>query len=423
MKIALISLLVLLMALAAPAETRNKVKFEKKFKDPVLKQLDEAREQAQAKRDEETAAIHKRQDADKEKEKEAECDMSSDTTGVLPPPAPTAFRQAFHFPPQAQYATNTCWSFSTTSFYEAEIFRLTGKKIKLSEMYTVYWEYVEKVRRYVRERGESLVAEGGEGNALNRVWKQYGIVPAEAYSGLKNGADKHDHTLLIDEVKTFLDYVKTNKLWDEEEVIAQLRVILDKHIGAPPQRFVFNGREMTPQEFLQRETGLNLDDYVELMSTAAQPFYSWQEFKVPDNWWHSKEYLNVPLDVWYGIVVKAAKAGYTLAIGGDVSEPGKLGKMDICFIPTFDIPEAYIDQDSREYRIQNKTTDDDHGIHLVGYTNFKGKDWFLIKDSGRSARWGKFEGYYFFRGDYVKLKMLSYTVHKDMVREILAKVQ
>jgi bleomycin hydrolase len=47
----------------------------------------------------------------------------------------------------------------------------------------------------------------------------------------------------------------------------------------------------------------------------------------------------------------------------------------------------------------------------------------LIKDSGRSARWGRHEGYYFFRGDYVKLKMLTYTVHKDISKNILAKVK
>ena len=137
----------------------------------------------------------------------------------------------------------------------------------------------------------------------------------------------------------------------------------------------------------------------------------------------SKEYLNLPLNVWYNIINKAIKNGYSLVIGGDVSEPGKMWEKDIAFIPSFDIPEKYINQDSREYRIFNKTTTDDHGIHLV--KKYKGKDWFLIKDSGRSARKGAKtnSGYYFFRGDFVKLKMLTFTIHKDMIKKILKKVK
>ena len=275
----------------------------------------------------------------------------------------------------------------------------------------------------MRERGDSLVAEGGEGNALNRIWKTYGIVPEEAYPGFCNGREKLDHEALIEEITRYLDFVKSNNLWDEEDVLDHVTLILNKTLGVPPQKFVYNGREMTPQEFLKKETPLNMDDYVDVMSTSYYPFYTFQEFAVPDNWWHSKDYLNLPLDEWYAVILKAIKAGYSVGIGGDVSEPGKLGFQDVCFVPSFDIPAQFINQDAREYRINNETTADDHGIHLVGYSRVKGHDWFLIKDSGRSARWGRHEGYYFFRGDYVKLKMLTFTVHKDLVKNILAKVK
>ena len=409
--------------LRAANDQKNKVKYEKKYTDPVLKAMDEAREKEQKLADEETQTIKKRQETEKEARKLLERTLQSDMTGVYPPPAPASFKSYFHFPPVAQYNTNTCWSFAGTSFYESEIYRLSGKKIKLAEMWTVYHEYLEKVRRFVKERGASLVAEGGEGNALNRIWKTYGIVPEAAFPGIKMAEQKHDHVRLIHEVNAYLDYVKANSLWDEQDVLTHVAVILNKHLGVPPQKFVFNGREMTPKEFLKNETSLNMDDYLDVMSTSYFPFYTFQEFMVPDNWWHSKDYLNLPLDEWYGLIVKAVKAGYTVAIGGDVSEPGKLGFNDVCFIPSFDIPQQYINQNAREYRIDNKTTDDDHGIHLVGYTRYKGQDWFLIKDSGRSARWGKFEGYYFFRSDYIKLKMLTYTVHKDILKNILAKMK
>ena len=39
-----------------------------------------------------------------------------------------------YLPVISQDRTGTCWSFSTSSFLESEIIRLTGKKIDLSEM-------------------------------------------------------------------------------------------------------------------------------------------------------------------------------------------------------------------------------------------------------------------------------------------------
>jgi hypothetical protein len=44
------------------------------------------------------------------------------------------------------------------------------------------------------------------------------------------------------------------------------------------------------------------------------------------------------------------------------------------------------------------------------------------KDSNRSSRHGKFEGYYFYRDDYVRLKMLTFMVRKDDIADILARV-
>jgi len=118
------------------------------------------------------------------------------------------------------------------------------------------------------------------------------------------------------------------------------------------------------------------------------------------------------------------KNGYTIAIGGDVSESGYRGEYDAAVVPDFDIPEKYINQDAREMRFANHTSTDDHGIHMVGWTHFDSHNWYLIKDSSRSARKGNFEGYIFYREDYVKLKILDFMVHKDAVDpEILKKFE
>jgi len=96
--------------------------------------------------------------------------------------------------------------------------------------------------------------------------------------------------------------------------------------------------------------------------------------------------------------------------------------------PIFDIPSSYINEDARQFRFSNKTTTDDHGMHLIGYVenyNGDGKDWFLIKDSSSGSRNNDKDvpefGYYFFSEDYFKLKMIDLTIHKDAVKDILSK--
>ncbi len=410
-----------LPAFSAPQQ--NKIQYEKRKKDEVMNGIREKRKQLKKEKSEITQKIREGQETEEKAARAGRKVLKADMGGVFPPASPADFKRHFHFPPVPQYMTSTCWSFSNTSYFESEIFRLTGKKIKLSEMWAPYYELIEKCRRYITERGESLVSGGAQSNSVTRMWKKHGIVPAEVYPGVKEKDGKHDHGAMMKEVHAYLEYIEANNLWDEKDNLGHIALILDKHMGKPPESFSYNGKTMTPKEFLEKETGLNLDDYYSVMSTYYFPFYTRGEFRAPDNWWHSKVYLNLPLEEWYGVVKKTINAGYTMVIGGDVSEPGKVGEKDVCFVPSFDIPGKYINQDSREYRIYNKTTGDDHAIHLVGYKKYKGKDWYLLKDSGRSSRHGKHHGYYFFRADFIRLKMLTFTVHKDMLKDILPKVK
>ena len=217
----------------------------------------------------------------------------------------------------------------------------------------------------------------------------------------------------------YLAYCKDHNYWDEPQILGALEAIMNKTMGAPPKEVSWEGKTYTPQAFLSDVLELHMDDYVAFISTESFPFWTKGELKVEDNWWHDAEYYNVPLDVWYDTLLKAAKAGATASIGGDVSEPGYNGYEKIAVIPSFDIPQAFIDQDAREMRIDEGTTTDDHGVHLVGWMRIGDADWFLIKDSARAARKAPPEGYLFYRGDYVRLKMLSFTVHRSFARDVL----
>jgi len=355
--------------------------------------------------------------------KETKTVLTMDFSGIEKPESPKSFAPLFHFPPIRQDTTSACWCFSTTSFLESELYRIHQKKIKLSEMYTVYWEFVEKARRFVQEKGNSEFVAGSEQEAVIARIKQYGAVPAKAYTGLLKGQKRHDHSAMYDEMCEYLDYIRENEIWNEEQVLSNIRQILNKVMGKPPEQITYKGKDMSPQQFRDRVMDLPLDDYVSLMSFKYLPFYTKGEYRVPDNWWLSENYYNVPLEDWYTVLQHAVKKGYTVGIGGDVSEPGKGRFDDIAVIPSYDIPQAYINQDAREFRFYNETSTDDHALHLLGYLRLGDQDWFLIKDSGASAQAGEHKGYYFFRGDWIKLKMLTLFVHRDVVEDLLKKIK
>lgn len=397
-------------------------RYETRFHDPILEELRDGDKEWQAQQDEETGKIKKGHKEKKEKERLDKKVLKSSLPPDQVPASLEAFKKVFHHPPVAQYYTGTCWSFATTSLMESEVKRITGKEVKLAEMSTVYWEYMAKASGFVKERGESLFSEGSQANALTRAWKEHGAWPlVEAYPGYAGEDDRHDHQRMVREMKAVLDSVEDQGLWDEPSTLSMLQVILDREIGRPPDSFVFEGGTISPVEFMNEVLKINPDDYVAFISTLSLPFYTQGEYKVPDNWWHDESYYNVPLDEFYAALKGAIKSGYSLVIAVDYSEPGKDGENDVMFIPDYDIPAEGIDQVAREYRIAHEVTTDDHGVHLAGYTEHAGHDWFLVKDSARSSRRGKYKGYYFIRDDYIRLKVLSFTVHKDAVTDLLAR--
>jgi len=366
-------------------------------------------------------------DAEKENKVKPYKRFKADASLQQYPDKVSLYKSEWHNPPISQGNTGTCWDFSTTSFYESEVYRLHHKKVKISEAFTFYNEYILKAKEYVRTRGKSLFDEGSEANAVTRIYKMYGAMPWEVYNGL-NGHKFHSHEKMVNEMKSYLASVKKNNAWNEEEVIATIKSIMNHYLGVPPTEFKVEGKTYTPKTYLKDYLQLNPDDYVEILSYEQAPYYTQCEYEVPDNWWHSKEYYNVPLDEYMKAIHKAIENGYTMSIGGDVSEAGFLngkGEPQVAIVPDFDIPSAYINDDARQFRFSNGSTTDDHGMHLVGYLKKDGKFWYLIKDSSSGSRNNDPKapefGYYFFSDDYVKLKMMNFTVHKDAVKNLLKK--
>lgn len=410
----------LLAALAVPlAASAQDLIYREKTKYPVLEEIEAARKAKEAARDSLIAEADARAAAERKATRDQRRELRLDWSKIQVPAGPDAFQSAWHQPPVAQYYTGGCWAFCSLSFLESEIKRLHGREVKLAEMWILYWEYVEKARRFIREYGHSVVEEGSQDHGTLEVCRLYGAVPQSAYAGVLSADGRHDHTPLIEELKGYLDWVKASQSWDEERSLAYVRLILDKHMGPPPSEFVWQGRTYTPRRFFDEVCRLDLDAYVNCVSRLDEPFGTTVLLDVPDNWRRRQDYLNLPLDVWYRTLREAVKAGWTVVLGGDNSEPGMDGLHDAGVIPEWDIPAKFINQAARELRIYNRTTGDDHGVHAVAFKQHKGREWFLIKDSNRSSRLGRHKGYYMWDGDYIRLKMLTFMVHKDRLKGLL----
>lgn len=345
-----------------------------------------------------------------------------DLSGQTFPNDKKLYTEIWHQKPVCQGNSGTCWCYATTSFMESEVKRISKIEIKLSEMYTVYWEYVDRVQEFVRTRGNTSFSEGSEAAAIPRIWDKYGIMPYSVYDGKPKERSFNSHRKMVEQMTEFLNKTKETCQWNEEYVVKEIRAILDSEMGSPPEKFSYNNKEYTPQTFLNDYLKLHMIDYFNFMSTNEVKFFEKHELVEADNWWHCNNYYNIPVDDFMALIKSSLKNGYSICICGDISEPGYDNQTQVAVIPSFDIPISSIDDNSRQFRLSNGTTTDDHCIHMVGYYEKNEEDWYMIKDSNGGAFDGACKGYRFFREDFVKLKMMNIMVYKEAGKSILDKI-
>jgi bleomycin hydrolase len=285
-------------------------------------------------------------------------------------------------------------------------------------MFPVYFAFIEKGEEYVKTRGKSRFMPGDLFPTVLHIIQKYGILPETAYKGQVNYTGSYNHQALESEIEDFKARTLQENTWNREEILSNLKGILNKYLGSPPSSFNFQGNTYTPLSFSENFVDLPWKEYIIITSFSYAPFYQFVSLRVPDNWLNLNTYYNVPLDLFYQGMRTALSNGYSVAIDGDIHEPGRLGHEDICFIPEYDIPSNSINQQAREYRFRRGITEDDHLMHIVGYTEYEGEDWFLVKDSWRDAWQGRFKGYFMYHEDYARLKILAYLVHRDAIPEI-----
>lgn len=332
----------------------------------------------------------------------------------------------------SQGNTGTCWSFSSTSFLESEIIRLTGKQIDLSEMYTVRNTYPKKADNFVMRQGKAQFSEGGLAHDVLNSVEEYGLVPNTAFSGLFEGETNHNHAELVAVLKSMVEtYVdnpgkKLSKKWKPA-----IDAVLSTYIGSNPETFEYDGKSYTPKSFLEM-TKLTPSDYISITSFTHAPFYSEFILNIPDNWSNGSFY-NAPLDAMMATIDNALENGFTVELDCDVSELTFSSESGVAVIPESAdnnkkalkaiYPEKQITQDYRQDEFENFTTTDDHLMHITGLLKDQnGTKYYKVKNSwGTDASRNANGGYVYFSESYMRLKAISITVHKDAVGKELAK--
>ena len=342
-----------------------------------------------------------------------------------------------------QYRSGTCWCFSSLSFLESEIMKAKGiqdttRFPDLSEMFVVRNAYHDRAIKYVRLDGKLNMAAGSDFGDVLDVIATYGIVPQSVFSGMNYGTDLPVQGELDAVLRGYVEAVVRNPntaltpVWPRS-----FDGILNAYLGEIPAEFDVDGKTYTPVTY-RDELGINTDDFVSITSYTHHPFYKPFAIEVEDNWRWTPSY-NLPLDEFMAVIDNAIENGHTVLWGGDVSELGFtrdgiavlldpkaakvsagsdqerwVGKADEKSAAPATMKELAVTQEVRQEMFDNKTSTDDHGMHLFGTAKDQnGTKYYLIKNSWGET--GAFKGIWYMSENFAKAKTLNYVVNRNAI--------
>ena len=344
-----------------------------------------------------------------------------------------------------QNRSGTCWAYSTLSYFESEILKSTGKTYDLCESFVANKDYMDRAIQVVRYHGDMQFSQGGSAYDVYYVLKNYGICPEDAmpFPGSLYGDSLNNFNEFFSLLEPYVEGIATNKA---SKISGQWKVgfqgILDAYLGECPENFTYEGKNYTPKSFMS-SLGLNMDDYVTITSYTHHPFYSQFVVEVQDNWRNPASY-NLPMDEMMQIIDNAVMNGYTVAWGGDVSEPGftrdglaymidakkmqSLQGSDMArwlglsaakrrnLIDSLgcNVPEVQPTQEMRQERFDNWELTDDHGMLIYGIAKDQnGKEYYMVKNSWGEA--GKYKGTWYMTKTFIAANTMDYMVNKNAI--------
>ena len=350
-----------------------------------------------------------------------------------------------------QSRSGTCWDYSTLSFLEAEILKKTGKTYDLCEAFVANKTYFDRAVQVVRMHGDCQFAQGGSAYDPIYCLKHYGICPEDAMPlpGTLYGDSLNNFNEFFDVMTPYVLSVaksKTDKLSSQWKVA--LQGIIDAYLGKCPEKFTYQGKSYTPMSFAQ-SLEINPDDYESFTSYTHHPFWTAFAVEVQDNWRNPLSW-NLPLDDMMRIIDNAVMNGYTVAWGGDVSEPGftrdglaysiaakkaqslsgsdmahwlkltKTEKKNVLDSLGCKVPEVTPTQKLRQERFDNWELTDDHGMLIYGIAKDQnGKEYYMVKNSWGET--GDYKGIWYMTKNYIANNTMDFIVNKNAVPKDIRK--
>ncbi len=350
-----------------------------------------------------------------------------------------------------QNRSGTCWDYSTLSFFEAEILKKSGKTYDLSEAFVANKTYMDRAIQVVRLHGDCQFSEGGSAYDPLYCLEHYGIVPqsAEDYPTTNPDDSLFNFNEFFSVMTPYVEAVAKNKAsrispnWKQG-----LQGILDSYLGKAPESFTYEGKNYTPKSFAE-SLGLNWSDYVSITSYTHHPFWTSFAVEVQDNWRNPQSY-NVPINDMMRIIDNAIDNGYTVAWGGDVSEPGftrkglaymvdakkiednkgsdmahwlglsNTEKRNLIDSLGVNVPEVTPTQKQRQERFDDWELTDDHGMLIYGVAkDQKGKEYYMVKNSWGDT--GDYHGIWYMTKNFIAANTMDFLVNKNAIPKDIRK--
>lgn len=352
-----------------------------------------------------------------------------------------------------QNRSGTCWDYSTLSYFESEILKATGKTYDLCEAFVANKTYMDRAVQVVRLHGDCQFSQGGSAYDVLHVLKSQGICPEDAmpFPGSLYGDSLNNFNEFFGQLEPYVAGIAkstANKISSQWKV--GLQGILDAYLGQCPEKFTYEGKEYTPKSFAA-SLGLNFDDYVTITSYSHHPYYTQYAVEVQDNWRNPLSW-NLPMEDMARILENAVMNGYTVAWGGDVSEPGFTRKGLAYFVDTkkaeglsgsdmarwlklspakrtnlidslgCKVPELEPTAEQRQQRFDNWELTDDHGMLIFGIAKDQhGKEYYMVKNSWGET--GDYKGIWYMTKNYIVANTMDFMVNKNAIpADILQKM-
>ena len=352
-----------------------------------------------------------------------------------------------------QNRSGTCWDYSTLSYFESEILKATGKTYDLCEAFVANKTYMDRAVQVVRLHGDCQFSQGGSAYDVLHVLKNQGICPEDAmpFPGSLYGDSLNNFNEFFGQLEPYVAGIAkstANKISSQWKV--GLQGILDAYLGQCPEKFTYEGKEYTPKSFAA-SLGLNFDDYVTITSYSHHPYYTQYAVEVQDNWRNPLSW-NLPMEDMARILENAVMNGYTVAWGGDVSEPGFTRKGLAYFVDTkkaeglsgsdmarwlklspakrtnlidslgCKVPELEPTAEQRQQRFDNWELTDDHGMLIFGIAKDQhGKEYYMVKNSWGET--GVYKGIWYMTKNYIVANTMDFMVNKNAIpADILQKM-